>query len=212
MAAPVPAVEVADHRHALRVRRPHREARAGDAFDDRRVAAELVAEFVMASFADQVQVELAEQRAERIRVVDLLDRRAAVGVRPRDAQAIRGSRAVAGRLRDAAFEQSGVVDAVQRAERSRGAVARGRVDDLDRRVPTAATRERRRRRRPGADRGRENGSPCRAMISASIVDGLSVVMRGQRLDRVGRPADRPRRAASQSALSGARVAALVVAS
>src|SRR3546814_2808388 len=62
MTATVPTVEVADHRYAPRVRRPHRKVHAFDIIDRHRLSAERAAELAMCAFIDQVQVKLAEQQ------------------------------------------------------------------------------------------------------------------------------------------------------
>ena len=69
--AAVPAVEVADDPDAARVRRPDREAHAGDALVRARMRAEHVVQPLVRPLADEVQVDLAERRAEPIRVVEL---------------------------------------------------------------------------------------------------------------------------------------------
>ena len=82
VAAPVPGVEVADHRNAPRIGRPHREAHARHAVDHHRVRAQAVGEIAMLPFGQQIDVEFAEQRPERIRVLGLLDRAAPVDPQP----------------------------------------------------------------------------------------------------------------------------------
>ena len=66
----VPGVEVADDADRPRRRRPHRERRALHALVLEGVGAEARVELLVATLADQVQVELAERRQERVRVVD----------------------------------------------------------------------------------------------------------------------------------------------
>ncbi len=88
MAARVPAVEVADDRHRTRVRRPDGEAHAAHAVDRHDAGAKMLGELEMPPFVEQVEVKLAQQRAEGIRVFGLLHR-----ARPGDAQQI-GLRAV----------------------------------------------------------------------------------------------------------------------
>ena len=69
--AAVPVVPVAHHRHAVRVRRPHGEGGALDAvFPVVRAGAraELLPEAVVIALGEEVQVQLAEDRAEAIRV------------------------------------------------------------------------------------------------------------------------------------------------
>ncbi len=62
VAPPVPAVEVADHRDAPRIRRPHGEADALHAVDPHRVRAEAAAEIVVPAFREQMDVEIAQQQ------------------------------------------------------------------------------------------------------------------------------------------------------
>ena len=70
----VPVVEVAGQADALRAGGPHREGRAlhgsGDPVVGAGVRAEHVPELLVATFADQVQVDLAQRRQEPVRVVD----------------------------------------------------------------------------------------------------------------------------------------------
>ena len=71
MHAAVPAVEVADHAHALRVGRPHGEVHAGDAADRHHVRAELLPRAKVRALAEQVQVEVGEDLTELIGIDDL---------------------------------------------------------------------------------------------------------------------------------------------
>ena len=70
MAAPVPAVEIADEADAHRVRCPHGEADAGDALHRHRVRAQLLVEAQVPSLGDQVDVHLAQDGREAVGVVD----------------------------------------------------------------------------------------------------------------------------------------------
>ena len=65
VAAAVPVVEVADDADAPRVRREHREGDAGDALEHHRVRAELVVELEVRAFAQQIEVELRQDRRKR---------------------------------------------------------------------------------------------------------------------------------------------------
>ena len=67
---PVPAVEVADDATRARVRRPDRERDARDAVELADVRAELVVELLVPALAGEPEVELAERRQERVRVVE----------------------------------------------------------------------------------------------------------------------------------------------
>ena len=103
-----PAVEVAGDPHALRRRRPDREAGAADAPVRGVVGADVGAQGVpqplVAALADQVQVDLAERGQPAVRVVHRVD-----VVAVADLQAV-----VAGRLGNHAGPQPGVVHPHQR--------------------------------------------------------------------------------------------------
>ena len=71
--AAVPAVEIADHAHALGVRRPDREVHAGGRCRRDAVRAELLERAMVRPFAEQVQIEIGEHPAVTIRIVDLRD-------------------------------------------------------------------------------------------------------------------------------------------
>ena len=100
VAAAVPEVERAHHAHALGVRRPHRETRAGAGHRAPRVRAELVVDAVVVALAEQVQVEVRQLRREVVRVV--LGELVAVAVA--DVQPVRLQRPAE---RHAALEQAG---------------------------------------------------------------------------------------------------------
>jgi hypothetical protein len=108
--AAVPEVERPHHAHALRIRCPHREARAVESVEGDRVCAELVVDAVVVALAEQVQVEVRQLRREVVGVVtgDLV----AVGVV--DAQSVGMQRATVGH---APLEQAGRVDARERSGR-----------------------------------------------------------------------------------------------
>jgi hypothetical protein len=108
--APVPSVEVADHAHAIGVRRPHREVDAGGSAERDAMRPELVEHPVVRAFADQVQIEIGEDAAVPIRIVDLED----VARMKGDAQAVVGTRVVPS---DAGHEKSGGVDLLHRHHR-----------------------------------------------------------------------------------------------
>ena len=69
MAAAVPVVEIADDAHAAGVRRPDGEVRAPHAIDFAELRAELLVAAEQLPFAEQVQVEIGEQRGKGIRIV-----------------------------------------------------------------------------------------------------------------------------------------------
>ncbi len=83
VAARVPGVEIADHRHAGGVGRPHREAGTAHAIDFDHVGAERVGQLQVVAFGYQVQVEIAELRAERVGVLGVL-----LAAGPADAQPV----------------------------------------------------------------------------------------------------------------------------
>ena len=65
----VPPVEVADHAHGLRVRRPDGERHARDAREMAHMGAQHVPELFVPALADEVLVDLAERRQMPVRVV-----------------------------------------------------------------------------------------------------------------------------------------------
>jgi hypothetical protein len=69
VAPSVPAVEFADHAHALRIRRPHMKARPAHPADFREMRPELFVKLPVLAFGEEVQVERPEQDAKRIRIV-----------------------------------------------------------------------------------------------------------------------------------------------
>ena len=70
VAAPVPGVEIADHADAPGIRRPDGEIRARYAVHDGRMRAHFLEGAKVASFRVQIEIQLAKDRAERIRIVD----------------------------------------------------------------------------------------------------------------------------------------------
>ena len=70
VAAAVPEIEVADHADALRSRREDREGDALDAVEHHRMGAELVVEAQMRAFAEQVQIEIGQDRRKAVGVLD----------------------------------------------------------------------------------------------------------------------------------------------
>ena len=71
VAAPVPGVEAADHRDPARVGCPHREARAGHPVYRHRVRTQPLVGAVMAAFGKQPDVEILDERAEAVGVVEV---------------------------------------------------------------------------------------------------------------------------------------------
>jgi hypothetical protein len=93
MAAAIPRIEVADHRHAPRIRRPYGKAHARHAVHFHRARAEAFEYCVRVAAGETAQRLVAENGAERIRILDFLH-----GAMPVDAQAIgRGRRDAAGK-------------------------------------------------------------------------------------------------------------------
>ena len=95
----VPVVEVADHADALRIRCEHHKSYAAHAFHRHRMRTELVVQILVAAFAEQIKVEIAQHRRKAVGVVQLHDVVAVIG-----AQAIG-----ADILWQFAFEQAGIV-------------------------------------------------------------------------------------------------------
>ena len=99
-----------------------------------RVRAELVIQAVVTAFAEQIEVEVGEFVREEVRVVlddDVIEREA-------HAQPVRNHRAT---LRNAAFEQARLVDALERIELG-GRVLPEDLDDLGARLEHAHYAER----------------------------------------------------------------------
>ncbi len=72
MAPSVPVVEIAQHAHLPRVRRPDRERRAVDTVDRRRVRTEFLEDAQVVSLDQQMNVQLAEHRSEPVRVLEVV--------------------------------------------------------------------------------------------------------------------------------------------
>ena len=71
MHAPVPAVEVPHDRNAPGIRRPDREMRSRHALMGRHMRPQGVPQAAVRAFADQVQVDVAQDRAESIGILEL---------------------------------------------------------------------------------------------------------------------------------------------
>jgi hypothetical protein len=103
MTAAVPSIEVAHHRNALRVGRPHGETHAGDAADRHGVRAQHVGRAGQAAFVKRRKVAFVEQRAEHVRIGARF-----ASLRPGNAPAV-GSRAAIEHAHEGAFaERHGV--------------------------------------------------------------------------------------------------------
>src|SRR6185369_13610803 len=73
MPPPVPEIEIADDADALCVRRQYHEGDAIDAVQRHRVRAELVVDSLMGAFAEQMEIEVAQDRRKAVGVVQLDD-------------------------------------------------------------------------------------------------------------------------------------------
>ncbi len=73
MVAPVPAVEIADHRHPLRRGRPYRERHSGNAVQGPQVRPELGVNAMFVALVEEIKVLVAERGQERIRIKELAD-------------------------------------------------------------------------------------------------------------------------------------------
>jgi len=71
MTALIPIVEIADHAHHFGVRRPDRESHAGNVVTGNRMRAHGAIAFVLRAFAVNMQIEVGDQGAEAVGVVDL---------------------------------------------------------------------------------------------------------------------------------------------
>ena len=69
----IPVIEIADNRHALRIRCPHRKVHAGSALVDARVCTEDVPEPLMGAFADKILVQFADNRSEGVGILKFPD-------------------------------------------------------------------------------------------------------------------------------------------
>ena len=112
MAPRIPGIEIADHRDALGVGRPDREAHAGTPSMVATLAPQRIGQIEVAALVEQMQVELAQQRPEGIGILGLLHR-----ARPFDAQQI-GRRVSYGALEQARLHlgqrsQRGTIGAAQ---------------------------------------------------------------------------------------------------
>ena len=106
----IPEIEIADHADAPRIRRQHHEGDAVDAVQRHRMRAELVVEPLMGAFAEQIEIEVGQNRRKAVGIVEL-----------DHVVAEAGAQLVALRaVRQRAGEQAGIVDA-RRASRSRRA-------------------------------------------------------------------------------------------
>ncbi|MCY1186374.1 hypothetical protein D9M73_272410 [compost metagenome] len=83
MAATIPAIELAHHRHPPRVRRPDRETHTGNAVLLQQLGAQAAAQVAVIAFGEEVEVQLAKQGTEGVRVFGFL-----LAARPLDAQAV----------------------------------------------------------------------------------------------------------------------------
>ena len=82
VAPAVPVVEIADHADAPRIGREHGERDARDALVHERMRAELLVELQVRAFAQQIEVELRQDRRKAIGVLDLDDAFAEADAQP----------------------------------------------------------------------------------------------------------------------------------
>jgi hypothetical protein len=104
VAASVPKIEVADHADALRVRREHHKGHSRNTVELAGVCAKFVVEPEVIALAQQVQIEIRQDRRKAIRIVHLNNR----VTKPRPQPIARGS------LRTRPRKQSGDVDPIER--------------------------------------------------------------------------------------------------
>ena len=104
MPARIPEIEITDNADALRIRGEHDEADAIDAFELHRMGAELVIQPLMGAFAEQIEVEIAQDGGEAIGVIEIDD---VVAI-------ARAQLVVHCTIRHISNEQAGIVDALQR--------------------------------------------------------------------------------------------------
>src|SRR5262245_60357237 len=103
MTPAIPKIEIADHAHPLRRRRKDGEGHAFHAIEHDGMGAELVVEMQMRPFAEQVEIEIGQDRWETVGILDL-----------NLAFAIARAQAVVSRpVAQATLEQAGIVDALE---------------------------------------------------------------------------------------------------
>ncbi|MCY1519870.1 hypothetical protein D9M68_546340 [compost metagenome] len=105
MAAAIPAIEFAHHRHPSGIRRPDSETHAGNSILLQQLGAQAAAQVTVVAFVEEVEVHFAQQGTEGVRVLGYL-----LGAGPADAQAIGAA------LRQVALEQAVRVGARHHAE------------------------------------------------------------------------------------------------
>ena len=100
----IPEIEIADHADPPRIGREHHEGHAIDAIERHRMRAELVVDPLMGAFAEQIEIEVGQDRRKAVGIVEI-----------DDVVAEAGAQLVAlGAVRQRAGEQAGVVNARQR--------------------------------------------------------------------------------------------------
>ena len=82
MAPAIPAVEIADDARALGIRRPRGERDAVDSVDRRQLRAEHPIRLAQLALAEQMEIEIGDDRAETIRIEVVVPNAVAL---PRDA-------------------------------------------------------------------------------------------------------------------------------
>ncbi|MET3262896.1 hypothetical protein ABIF38_004402 [Bradyrhizobium japonicum] len=104
MAPSVPEIEVADHADPARIRRQHHEADTVDTVERHRMRAERVVDALMRALAEQIEIEIAQDRRKPVGILQL-----------DDVVAEAGAELVARRaVRQGTCEQAGVMDPRQR--------------------------------------------------------------------------------------------------
>ena len=104
MAPCIPEIEITDHADPPRIGREHDEGHAGNAVQRHRMRAKLVVDSLMGAFAQQIQIEIAQDRRKAVGIVELDHGLAEAG-----AQLV-----APGAVRKRAGKQSGVMNARQR--------------------------------------------------------------------------------------------------
>src|SRR3569623_1344264 len=86
--AVVPIIEVADHANALCIRCEHDKGYAAHAFHRHRMGTELIEKLLMATFAEQIEIEIAQLWREAVGVLQLHDVVAIIGAQAISAAAL----------------------------------------------------------------------------------------------------------------------------
>ena len=157
---PVPEVEVADHGDAPRVRGPHREARASDAFELHRVRPQLLVEPEVVPLSKQVEVLISENARKPVRVLDL----GLSAILPRHPQTVRHA------LPNGPGEEPIGVDDLQGADGDRRRGRRPRRCSRPARMPAPPGRP-----PTGASRGKRKDHPWSPATMAATASSCLMV-------------------------------------